>query len=135
MAEPAFTTNSTNFVIGVLGEDKVFDVLKAATNLVEKRKLDVRLLSDVKGAENCHLLFVSEKEANKLPQLFAHLKDAGVLTVSDGKDFLRMGGMIRLWSDLRGDVQRFHFEINRDAARRANLNLSSQLLRLSESQK
>ena len=131
----AFPTNNTNFVIGVLGDQEVFEVLNAATNLVQNRNLYVTNLMDVQGAESCHLIFVSETNASKVAQLFAHLKDASVLTVGEGSEFLRMGGMIKLWTDPRRRAKSFRFEINDDAAQRAKLSLSPQLLRLSEPEK
>jgi len=131
----AFPTNSTNFVIGVLGDQEVFEILNAATNLVQNRNLQVLLVSDVKDAETCHVLFVSKTSASNLALLFAHLRDASVLTVGEGGEFLRMGGMIKLWTDPRRGAKSFRFEINDDAARRGKLILSPQLLRLSEPEK
>jgi len=58
-----------------------------------------------------------------------------VLTVGEGSEFLRMGGMIKLWTDPRRRAKSFRFEINDNAAQRAKLNLSPQLLRLSEPEK
>ena len=56
------------------------------------------------------------------------LKGAPVLTVGDGDDFARNGGMIGLFVE----DGRMRFAINPDAAHRAGLRLSSQLLKLAK---
>ena len=57
----------------------------------------------------------------------AQLDERPVLTVADVPEFTGIGGMITL--NILGDKVRF--EINLPAARRADLHLSSKLLRLS----
>ena len=50
----------------------------------------------------------------------------GVLTVGESDDFLDMGGVIRLLIE----DKKVRFEVNMDAAQRAHLTISSQLLKL-----
>jgi len=64
----AFQTTNTNFVIGVLGDQEVFEILNAATNLLQNRNLYVTNLMDLQSAESCHLIFVSETNASKVAQ-------------------------------------------------------------------
>ena len=56
------------------------------------------------------------------------MKGASILTVGDGEDFARGGGVIGLFIE----DGRMRFAINSDAAQRAGLRLSSKLLSLAK---
>ena len=73
-----------------------------------------------------HILFISASEKKRLPQLLASLHGFSALTVADMDGFLEQGGMIQLFSE----NNRVRFDINVNAATRANLKLSSKLLSL-----
>ena len=129
----AFAATNSNFVVGVLGNDPMLDALNTNTNRVQNRVWEARRLTNVAEAVKCQMLFVPEAEAKNLSQIFAALKDASVLTVGEGDDFLRMGGIIKLWDGTKANslTLKLCYEVNLEAARRAKLKLSSQLLRLS----
>jgi len=54
------------------------------------------------------------------------LRGSSVLTVGEAEGFARRGGAI----ELRKEGDEIHFEINVDAAERAELQVSAQLLKL-----
>ena len=54
------------------------------------------------------------------------VKDSPVLTVSESKDFLRLGGVVRLALE----NERIRFDINAVAAEQSGLKISSQLFNL-----
>jgi hypothetical protein len=77
-----------------------------------------------RDTDGCHVLFVPAG-VNAAP----HLRDAHsgpLLTVGESPDFLRDGGIINFVMQ-DGKVR---FEINQEAASRAQLRISSRLLRL-----
>lgn len=78
------------------------------------------------GFDRCHIVFIGRIEQGQFKTVLAKLARLPVLTVSDIGDFARTGGMIGL---VEAD-QRIRFDINLTTARRANLKLSSQLLKL-----
>jgi hypothetical protein len=89
--------------------------------LVAGRPLASRMVGDSAG---CHVLFVP---AGVAPEPF--LRDATgrpVLTVGESPEFLRHGGIVNFVM-VYGKVR---FEISQDAATRAQLRISSHLLRL-----
>jgi hypothetical protein len=89
----------------------------------------VRTLEEGEDPLACHVLFISEKQtARRKTDLLNAVGDAPVLTVGEGMDFLRRGGIIRFLKS----GNRIRFEINPDAAARASLRFSSRLLRLAE---
>jgi len=77
------------------------------------------------NASNCQVLFVGGERASRLA-LLRVVVDRPVLTVSEAADFLDDGGIVQL----RMVGSKVAFEVDAEAARRANIRLHSQLLRL-----
>lgn len=73
-----------------------------------------------------HLVFVPADQAGALDDLERTVEDAPVLLVGESEGFAARGGVINLYTE----DGRIRFEINRKAAERRGLRLSSRLLRL-----
>jgi hypothetical protein len=71
-------------------------------------------------------LFVAPTETSKLPKIRDHYPDWTPLLVGDSERFANRGGAI----GFQIEDKKVHFEINPEAAKRAGLELSSQLLKL-----
>ena len=76
----------------------------------------------------CHILFISSSVKGRLRRTLEALKRSPVLTVGEGPEFCRSGGIIHLLVE-GGKVQ---FEINEGAAAAGSLKISSQLLKLAK---
>jgi hypothetical protein len=74
----------------------------------------------------CHILFVASSARKELRRVLAKAKKEGILTVGDTKGYAAEGVAIN-FIETR---ERLRFEINRTAAERAGLVLSSELLKL-----
>jgi hypothetical protein len=120
-------------VIGVLGKDPFGPILDSTIRdkTVSGRPLDIRRLDDVREARNCHLVFVSSAERRNLDAILDELEHLGVLTVSEIDSFIDKGGMINFVID----DERVVIDVNLDAARRAGLDISSQLLKVARAVK
>lgn len=116
------------FVIGVFGENTFTPLLERATKgkQVEGRPLKVRLLKKSDEVEGCHILFISSSQSDQLERIFAQLDSSHTLTVSDGTDFARLGGIVEF---VLG-ANRMQLKINIDAAKRARLDISARLLEM-----
>jgi hypothetical protein len=116
------------FVIGVLGDDPIVDVLARTVRdkEIQDRRIDVRHLRSAKEAPSCQILFIGDSERGHLVEILKVLDRASVLTVSDTDDFVEQGGMIGLLLEDR----RVRFEVNLPAVERAGLKMSSNLLKL-----
>jgi YfiR/HmsC-like len=79
----------------------------------------------------CHLILIGTTEARRVEAILKEAQGSAALTVSEIENFADAGGMIGL---VLGDA-RVRFEINAEAAQRANLKLSAQLLKLARSVK
>jgi hypothetical protein len=74
------------------------------------------------------VLFVSKSEKGRVRHILATLQGKSILTVGDTEAFARQGGMINFITV----GNKVRYEINVEAARRANLDISSKLLRLAK---
>jgi hypothetical protein len=86
----------------------------------------VRYIERVAQLRGCQILFVSRSEGDSLDQILDALGTSGVLTVGETKNFGRRGGIVEFFIS----NNKLRFFINIDAAARAGLKLSSQLLKL-----
>jgi hypothetical protein len=116
------------FLVCVLGPDPFGPILDGALKGegINGAQMAARRVTGPEEAATCRVLFVSASKDAQLKDILAALGTSSILTVSDMAGFTRRGGMIQFV--LEGD--RVRFEINIAAAKRAGLNLSSQLLKL-----
>jgi YfiR/HmsC-like len=126
----AFSQADSPIVIGVLGTDPFGTIID---RVVENKKLDgrslvVRRLKRGAPLRDCNILFVSSSEAAHLEEILQSTKGLPILTIGELPGFAMRGGIINL--TLEGNKVRF--EVNIEAARQANLNISSRLLALAK---
>src|SRR5262245_16077410 len=133
----AYLFNFTKFVewpAGAVSDGAPFPICVAGNNpfasaledtirgeTVGGRSLQSRL---AEGNEPCQVLFVPH-DVDPAPHL-KRTRTQPVLTVGESPDFLKQGGIINFVRD----GSKVRFEISQDAANRAQLRISSRLLRL-----
>lgn len=125
-----FPETRTPLVIGVLGQDPFGGYLDEIVRgeRVNNRPLTVQRYRRVEEIKTCHVLFISRSEEDRLDQILASLKYRKILTVADADSAARRGVMIRFVTEQR----KIRLKVNLEAARAANLTISSKLLRLAE---
>jgi hypothetical protein len=84
----------------------------------------VRSLTDIRG---CRILYVSSSEKGRLKQIIEACAGFPVLIVADTEGWARFGVMINFYLE----EEMVRFEINNEALRRAGLNASAKLLKIS----
>lgn len=119
---------SGDLVIGIVGEDPFAGVIDG---IVRERKVGgrgiaIRRLGPDDDLRAPHILFVAASETGRATGILQKLGTAPVLTVGETDEFLRAGGMIRFYIA----SNRVRFQINAEAAERARLQISAQLLNL-----
>jgi len=124
----AFADAQSPIVIGVLGKNVFDDNLEKIIHgkTVNNRPFLFKELHTATEATNCHILFISVSEKEKLPKILESLRGTSVLTVSESDQFIASGGMINFVIE----DQKVHFQINDKAAKKAGLKISSKLLSL-----
>ncbi len=96
---------------------------------VRKKKIEARPLASVTDADRCHVLFVAPlANRQQWHKIFVAVADRPILTVGEGEEFVRAGGMIGFV--LRG--KKIRFLVNPAAAEAAGIRLSSRLLCVAE---
>jgi hypothetical protein len=127
----AFTSPTAPIEICVFGDDPFREDLDRATanKLSEGHPVQVRRTHDRGHLAGCHLIFVSEREGHRNPDLAHRLTAEGVLTVGDNQQFAQDGGVIGFI--IQNETVRF--VVNLDARDRARLRISSRVLSLAES--
>jgi hypothetical protein len=125
-----FETANSPIVIGVLGKDPFGSFLDETIQEenVNGHPLRVTRFSKVEDVKDCHILFISDSEQDHLKKILEKFRSQPILTVSDMNNFARQGGIIRFVTEER----KTRLRINIEAARLANLTISSKLLRLAE---
>ena len=88
--------------------------------------IEAYLVKYDKTLGQCEVVFISDSEKTYFNQLLKLLCRRAILTVSDLPGFAEKGGMIGFVIDQK----KVRFEINQDSAKRENLKIRSQLLRL-----
>jgi hypothetical protein len=125
-----FHGEKTPITVCVFGYDPfgstLDEVIRGRT--INGREVLARRINELPDLNSCQLVFVSEKEDKRLPDLLNSLKGASVLVVGEGEDFAERGGTIQFY--LEGN--RLRFAVNVDALQRDRLNVSSKLLALAK---
>jgi hypothetical protein len=88
----------------------------------------IKRLRSAADAKDCHILFVSASEAARISDAIRATKSMPVLTISEVPGFANRGGIINLTLE----DSKVRFEVNVDAAKAADLNISSRLLALAK---
>jgi hypothetical protein len=124
-----FQQPDSPIVIGILGKDP-FGVFLQETvegEQVNGHPLVIEHYDSVKDIKNCHILFINQS-TTRLDDVLKELEGKDILTVSDGNNFTKLGGMIRF----KNDSKKIKLQINLAAVKGSDITISSKLLRLSE---
>lgn len=127
----SFTSSNSPVTIGVLGQDSLgrnLDVTVEAKT-VEGHPVQVKRGRRLADLEDAHVIFIAVSERERLRSVLAELEGKAVLTVSEVEGFTAAGGMIQLKKTRQGTMR---FDINKDAADKARLKISSKLLKLAD---
>jgi hypothetical protein len=127
----AFSGANSPFIIGIVGKDpfggQMEKTLEGKT--VDGHGFTVRRYRQPADIGDCHVLFISDSEKDRVGRILAKVGDSPTLTVSDIGNFARLGGAIGFVVE----DERVRFDINTEAAQHAGLKISSRLLALAKS--
>jgi hypothetical protein len=100
------------------------EILRGKT--INNREVLARRIHELPDLKSCQLVFVSEREEKRLPEILNSLKGASVLVVGEGEGFAERGGSVQFFLE----NNRTRFAVNVDAVQRTRLSVSSKLLAL-----
>jgi hypothetical protein len=126
--DAAFETNGAPVVVGLLGSGPLADAVQSTLprKSLRDRPYDIRVLSDVSEAADCHIVVVTETRESAARDIAHQLKDLGALSVGQSSAFAEAGGVVGM---VMHDG-RVAFDVNQQVARRADLKIDGRLLRL-----
>jgi len=126
----AFAQPDSPIVIGIWGTDPFGPIID---KVLEGKKINehgflIKRLRSIADAKDCNILFVSSSETAHLGDAIRLAKSTHVLTIGEIPGFANRGGIINLTLE----DNKVRFEVNVDAAKDAELNISSRLLALAK---
>ncbi|HAD09104.1 MAG TPA: hypothetical protein DCF62_06465 [Porticoccaceae bacterium] len=124
-----YASNHAPFRVCVMGEESLAHAFQPLTKKsIGSHPIEVQTSVWLERPQNCQLIFVQRTEREALGRLFAAIADLPVLTIGEMPGFTDTGGVINLFTE----HERMVFEVDLSNARRANIKLSSRLLKLAE---
>jgi len=129
----AFAQPDSPIVIGILGNDPFGATLD---RIVADKKIDgrgfavkrVKWSKDLRELKDCNILFVSSSEKEHVDSVVDGMKGLPILTIGDAPGFAKRGGIINFTLE----DNKVRFEVNVEAAKHADLSISSRLLTLAK---
>jgi YfiR/HmsC-like len=127
----SFAQPDSPIVIGILGEDPFGATLDriVADKKINGRGFAVKRLKwskDFRDLKDCNILFVSASEKEHIDSVVDAMKWLPILTIGDAPGFARRGGIMNFTLE----DNKVRFEVNVEAAKHADLTISSRLLTL-----
>jgi hypothetical protein len=128
--ETAFSSPEAPLVIGVLGKDPFGKILDNTLRgkKIGAREIHIERYASIAAIRSPHMLFVGNSELATLPEIVDACRAKPILLVGDMEDFAHEGGVVNFYIE-KANVR---FAINVDAAKKAQLQISSQLLKLAK---
>jgi len=121
------SANCKSFTIAVMGETPLHEALQTTHGKkIKNLPVVIRAVHDISETDCCQVLFISSSERHHLQRLLPVAHQRGIMTISDMRDFIKLGGMVSLV--MVGN--RVTYDLNLAAARSAKISFSSQLLNL-----
>jgi hypothetical protein len=126
----SYRAPSAPLLICIVGHDPFSQILEGElrTRNVGGHPVEVRSLKPNDKLNFCQIVFVPATEKQYADRIVSGLKGSNTLTVGETDGFAVQGGII----NLTVEANKVHFEINRLAADRAGLKISSRLLSIAK---
>ena len=115
-------------VVGFAGEGPMEAALSAflKNKSVGSSAIEVRVVHARNDLRACNVLYLAYPDSTRTRDGLAQVRNASVLTIGDGEEFVRMGGVIGLVAQQKT----LRLAINPAAAQRARLTISAKVLNM-----
>jgi hypothetical protein len=122
-------SNAGSITLYILGDDPFGDDINTIQGeLIRGKSLEIKRINSPRDIKSGNILFIASSEKRNIEHIVASVKGLSILTIGDTKNFLKKGAMINFI--IKNDMVRF--KINKDAAEREGLKISSKLLKLAK---
>jgi hypothetical protein len=118
-------TEAGEFIVGVIGDENVFNTLNTWYNGKPKgsKKYVIKKLASAAEAGDCQVVYVGKSKSKEFEAIKASVMGKSVLTITDGNGLGQKGSCIN-FKVIDGKLK---FELNQTVVTSANLKVSSQL--------
>jgi hypothetical protein len=118
-------TDPGNFVVGVIGDENVFNTLKTWYDGKPKgsKKYVVMKLDNAQQASECQVVYIGKSKNKEFEAIKTSTSGKSVLTITDGNGLGQKGSCIN-FKVIDGKLK---FELNQGTLNSANLKVSNQL--------
>jgi hypothetical protein len=118
-------TEPGDFVVGVMGEENVFNTLKSWYDGKPKgtKKYVIKKLTSAAEASDCQVVYVGKSKSREFENIKNSVAGKSVLTITDGNGLGQKGSCIN-FKVIDGKLK---FELNQGVVTSANLKVSGQL--------
>jgi hypothetical protein len=128
--EHTFSGPESPLIIGILGSDPFGSYLDET---VENEKINghplmIKRYKNLNEIDSCHILFISAQPPPQIDIVTKTLTGRNILTVSDAGNFVKQGGMVRLFTE----DNKIKLRINLEVIKAEKFVVSSKLLRMAE---
>lgn len=113
------------FVVGVIGDEGVFNTLKQWYDGKPKgaKKYVIKKLANAEEAGTCQVVYIGKSKSRELDEIKTSISGKSVLTITDGNGLAQKGSCIN-FKVVDGKLR---FELNQASVNASNLKVSSQL--------
>ena len=113
------------FVVGVIGDDNVFNTLNQWYNGKQKgsKKYVIKKLSSASESSSCQVVYVGKAKSKDFDDIMNNIGGKSILTITDGNGLGQKGSCIN-FKVIDGKLK---FEMNQATMTSSNLKVSSQL--------
>ena len=118
-------TEAGEFIVGVIGEENVFQTLKTWYDGKPKgtKKYVIRKLSSAAEAGDCQVVYIGKSKSREFENIKTSIAGKSVLTITDGNGLGQKGSCIN-FKVIDGKLK---FELNQGVVSSSNLKVSGQL--------
>lgn len=115
----------TEFVVGILGEDNVFNTLKNFYDGKPKgsKKYVIKKLNDISEASSCQVVYIGKNRSKDFDNVKNAIGSKSILTITDSSNLGRKGSCI----NFKVVEEKLKFEINQASMNSASLKVAGQL--------
>jgi len=118
-------SNTGEFVIGVFGDNEVFNSLSAfvANKKVGTQAIVVKKFDDPQSISRCQILFVGDAKISKFPEVISRIQGFNSLVITEKRGMINSGSAI----DFILVEDKLKFVMNSENAAKYNLTVSKSL--------
>jgi hypothetical protein len=128
--DTVFEDDYSPIILGILGEDRIRPYMEETveSEKVGNHPIVIEQFRSPDEISTCHALFVGSLEKDEVDLFLSRIGHFPILLVSDNDGFADAGGSIGFYVE----KNKIRFAVNLRAVHRANLKVSSKLLRLAK---